>query len=153
RGREATLEMVDAVTGSWGHINVDDIVFMSNPLPGVRRPLATVAQQFKLDAEQAGRRVKLLAAVSADDRALPLHAWTALTMEPPGVVASANHVPAATSTQVFAAFDGDDFEGWRIAGAAFGEAPTQARWHPQAQTVRLLPPGVAHSGATAHRLQ
>ncbi len=34
-GRKAFIEIVDDAAGSWGHINVDQIVLTDNPLPGV----------------------------------------------------------------------------------------------------------------------
>ncbi len=79
RGREAHIEIFDEVTGGWGNIRVDELVFSDEPrldLP-VRRPIETVAQERGLDAEQVRRWVRAVQSVGVDDSRHVMSPWLA----------------------------------------------------------------------------
>ncbi|HNR99408.1 MAG TPA: GH116 family glycosyl hydrolase [Planctomycetota bacterium] len=48
RGKEATLQIVDAESGPWGHINVDHIIFSDSPPTAILAPAAGLADAAAL---------------------------------------------------------------------------------------------------------
>ncbi len=128
-------------------------------------------QQAFLDApDRIGRFVKGLHAASGKVIAilreaqhqlpehLRLHAAVFTGSTPPG----SSPMPAVASPvaqeNLFASFDGNDFDGWFITGDAFGERPTRTgdvRFDHQNSGARLvaIAPGLAHSSMVSNSLQ
>ena len=89
-GQDAHLEIVDAHTGGWGHINLDQIVFTDNkPSSGEalrptlavpREHVAVIAAKHGLDADILAAWVEHLA-VAKNDASDPLHLWASLSHE------------------------------------------------------------------------
>jgi hypothetical protein len=134
-GKTARLRIVDAETGGWGNIGVDQIVFSSTPgeSPGGAPALGpadvaritALAEARKLDgAVLVAWAGHLLAA--ARQPADPFHAWAEAALDParPAAVAVPPAPAAAAPAQVDYAALGDD--GWFPDGVAFGAGPARA---------------------------
>jgi hypothetical protein len=167
-GREAVLEIVDANSGGWGHVNLDQIVFGHQPGGlELRRPVDAVASETGLPAERLRRWVLALADPAAREITHPLYAWSTLAARTDGAelvtarqqlldelnTAEARFAEGESGTELFEDFRGD-FDGWFVTGDTFGDGPTAAgEWDATDRAARASLPGVAHSGRLAGRLR
>jgi Protein of unknown function (DUF1553)/Protein of unknown function (DUF1549)/Planctomycete cytochrome C len=72
----------------------------------------------------------------------------------PGPIAANRPADRETPDIILETFSGQTFEGWSVAGDAFGKGPTRpGQWKVRGDHVSALPPGVAHSGAISDRLR
>jgi hypothetical protein len=166
-GREAVLQVVDANSGGWGHINLDHIVFSNQPgTLEVRRPVAAVAAERGLDADRLERWVTAVADPATREIDHPLHAWSTLAAQADGAefvaarrrlvddlkAAEARYAEAGSGTELFEDFS--SFDGWFVTGDAFGAGPTAAgEWDATDRAARVSHGGIAHSGRLAGRLR
>ena len=139
-GKEATLEIIDEDDSTWGHINVDHIVFSDSPdavRPRYARPVAVVARERGLGTAVLESWVTELTSDGARKPSHPLHFWReALEREHPNPSASPKTpVPGAKPSEaalgqprpssdpiapVYEPFPAPDFKTWFPSGQAFG---------------------------------
>ncbi len=129
-GKAARIEIVDEHSGGWGHVNVDHIVFCSQPdVPATRRDINVVADEYGCRTDVLTAWVRALsdkAAVSSDSllsllatRAqADLKTTTAETFNR-WKASVANHDITETNTTVFAKLSGKIPDDWFHSGAAF----------------------------------
>ena len=126
-------------------------------------------QQAFLDApDRIGRFVKCLHAANgkviailreAQDQLpedLRLHAAVFTASTPAGSLPMPAVASPVARENLFANFDGDDFDGWFVTGDAFGECPTRTgdvRFDQQNSGARLvaIAPGLAHSSMVSEQ--
>jgi hypothetical protein len=165
RGKQAQLEVVDAVTGSWGNVGIDQITFTNGPT-GEARLVETVAQREGLSPVVLQGWVRHLRERAAKDLADPLHPLAVLAS------VSADRFPSARAEllqklkatagaregeRVYTDFNRGSYGDWTTTGEAFGEGPTRepaVRLDGKTrQVVAISPSGVADSGRLSDRLQ
>ncbi len=169
-GKEATLAIIDDDDATWGHINVDHIVF-TDSTNNLRfaRPIAKVAAERGLSAVLLERWVTELLSPATKVSSHPLQPWLAAvalepkgisddglpanpTSEAPAVDAGQSNAPAAPP--VYEPFPFTDFKAWFPSGPAFGFAPNPGgNWRVAGKEIEFLPTAVAHSGWFADGLQ
>lgn len=175
-GKEATLEIIDDDDSTWGHINVDHIVFSDSSdavWPRYARPIAAVARERGLSAAILESWMTELASDEVLKPSHPLHSWrAALEREYPNPSASPKtpapgakpSEPAAGQAKrssgsidpVYEPFPAPDFKTWFPSGQAFGSGQSSVavgRWRVDSSGIEFLPPDVAHSGRFATALQ
>ena len=149
-GKEAKLEIVDAHSGGWGHINLDHIVFTNNrptigEAPRVvaavsREKVNAAAAKHGLDADVLAAWVEHLA-LAKDDARDPLHLWARLAFSPEADAAKitaiakpivdnltnlAAQLPKALDgAKVIVDYTTGDASQFMADGSAFGLAPTR----------------------------
>jgi len=168
RGKMARLQVVDRERGGWGNIGVDHIVFTDSAASvRPRRSVATVAEEFYVDAELLGRWVAALSDKEAKQTSHPIRAWTELASAGAAVRMdsieslrrrlagdAAKAKETAGRSELFWDFDKNGFDGWFVTGQAFGRAPTAvATWDAMQGGLSVAEPGVAHSGLLSQRMQ
>ena len=87
RGQLLTIEVVDEVTGSWGNIGLDHIVFTDQP-PGMRRPHQQLAANQQAHVNEEAHKARLNPAIALawtqhlltarDNRNDPFYTWAQL---------------------------------------------------------------------------
>ncbi|HLY73169.1 MAG TPA: DUF1549 domain-containing protein, partial [Planctomycetota bacterium] len=106
RGRQGRIEIVDAATGGWGNIGVDDIVFTdgATPSPG-REKIGSIAEARKLDPGKLAAWVEHLSRAASDPRDL-LHAFAAVARgEPAAAVLAREQARAAKAARALDSVD------------------------------------------------
>ncbi|MGB6042039.1 MAG: DUF1549 domain-containing protein, partial [Pirellulales bacterium] len=150
-GREAAIEIIDRTDSTWGHINVDDIVFTQSPVKGrVARSVAIVAAEHGLNRLFLERWVHELLAPETRQPSHPLQPWLAAAAR------STQSLPAreAPTRPGDVEFPAGDFNKWFASGQAFPPRIGHVgKWRIEGDQVGLLPPNVAHSGLLADGLQ
>ena len=150
-GQQARIEIVDAHTGGWGHVNVDHIVFtddaknvasntpLSSHFPQAH--IEAIAQKQQLDAKILSAWIEQLAAAKENTRD-PLHLWARLAFDSnQGETHLQQHAAAALRELKQRATKFDQQSGieadviidfnrlapgeWMADGSAFGVGPTQ----------------------------
>jgi hypothetical protein len=123
RGQLLSIEVVDEVTGAWGNIGLDHVVFTDQP-PGVRRPHQQLAanQQAHVDAE--ARKAKLNPAIALawtrhllaerDNHNDPFYNWAQL------IPAAGNSLPTDEAVR-------KQLETWKQRVATTWSLPEEAR--------------------------
>ncbi len=169
-GKEATLAIIDDDETTWGHINVDHIVFSdsTNDLR-LARPIAVVAAEQGLSAPIVERWVTELLSPAAQKSSHPLQPWLAAMAREqkgksdgilPGAQTSAAPVTDAGQSNtpvappVYEPFPFADFQSWFPGGPAFDlQVNSGGNWRVAGKEIEFLPAGVAHSGWFAAGLQ
>ena len=175
-GMEATLEIIDDDDSTWGHINVDHIVFTDSPdagRPAYARPIAAVAEERGLNPEVLESWMTELGSTEVRHPSHPLHIWLA-TLEreepkpstdlkslAPGKVSPARAgaeqgEPAMHSMETadYESFAAPDTKEWFPSGQAFGPGLNAVGgWRADARGLDFIAPHVAHSGRFAAALQ
>lgn len=171
-GQSAVLAIVDGDANRGAFVTVDDIVFSQESVAGpVSRPIAAVADEFKVDREHLRNWVVALQRFNPDDRLHPLAAWNELAAHREAAdstrlksrlgrfasnveTAREEEKKAKESYEIFETFDGEDFGSWTATGWAFGNAPTKpGQAAPAAENIKLPPAGVVHSGLFSRKMQ
>ena len=138
REKQGRLEIVDAGSGGWGNIGVDDIVFTDGPMttPG-REKIASIAEARKLDPVRLTAWVGHLSKAAADPREL-FHAYAAVAKgEPAAAVLAREQARAELASK---ALDGVDV-------IADFTKPGPVEWTQDGVTWRRLNAGDAGWGA------
>ncbi|MDA0813855.1 MAG: DUF1549 domain-containing protein, partial [Verrucomicrobia bacterium] len=175
-GKEATLDIIDDDDSTWGHINVDHIVFTDSPetgRPAYVRPIAAVARERALNAAVLEWWMTELTSSEVRTSSHPLHSWlaalerehpypssspeaTAPRTESSEPVAAGLEKPASGSLDAagYEPFQAPDFKAWFPSGQAFTSgANSGGPWRVDGSGIEFLAPGVAHSGRHADALQ
>ena len=165
-GRTGVLRLVDQHKGSWGHINLDHVVFTDSAYPiAVARTPEDVAGERDLDADRLQRWLTAILAEDAQRRSHPLNALARALQDQPIVEAriesedgSAEEPQAAPEPEYVVLEDFEDVnyeeDGWFTSGGAFGEGTVRTGdWHADGADTRLPVPGTAHSGLISNALQ
>ncbi|MBM3824941.1 MAG: DUF1553 domain-containing protein, partial [Verrucomicrobia bacterium] len=175
-GKEATLEIIDEDDSTWGHINVDHIVFSDSPQAGrtrYARPIAAVARERGLSAAILESWMTELTSDGAHKPSHPLHFWRAALEREHSNSSASPKMPAPGSKPsepavgqekhssgsidpVYEPFPASDFKTWFPSGQAFGSGQSSVavgRWRVDGSGIEFLPPDVAHSGRFATALQ
>jgi len=165
RGKQAQLEIVDAVTGAWGNIGVDHITFSGAPAADARL-VDTIAARDGLAPGALQGWVRHLRERAMKDVADPLHPLAVLAS------VSDDRFPAARTElleklkstsgmrageRIYANFDKAGFGEWTATGEAFGDGPARepvVRLDAKTRQVAAISPsGSADSGRLSDRLQ
>lgn len=173
-GKLAELEIVDAETGGWGNIGVDQILFSNSPVPGnLGLQIRKASQTHDVEEQLLARWVHHLQAIARDGGDDPLQLWAQWISRPgkPAVddwqvfqresrsqleTASKQKNEAAGQFTRFADFR-SGFDGWSVTGEAFGWQPACAPFLPAEGLPAGWPRGsvglpLAHSGRFLSRL-
>lgn len=175
-GMEATLEIIDDDDSTWGHINVDQIVFTDSPdagRPAYARPIAAVAEERGLNPEVLESWMTELGSTEVRHSSHPLHFWLATleredsspSTDPKTLVlekvsaalaVAEQGEPAIYSpeTEGYESFAASDITAWFTSGQAFGPGLNEVGdWRVNAGGIDFIAPDVAHSGRFADGLQ
>jgi hypothetical protein len=165
RGKQAQFEIVDAVSGPWGNIGVDQITFTGAPSAETLL-VDSVAAREGVSAAVLQGWVRHLREGATKDVTDPLHPLVTLAS------VLADRFPSAKTEllqklkatagvrggeRVFASFNQSGFGEWTASGEAFGEGPTRepvVRLDAKTRQVTAISPsGSADSGRLSDRLQ
>ncbi len=137
-GKSARLEIVDAATGGWGHIDIDHIVFSEHEKPGfdpASRPIDRALLSRVANEEGSLDEATLLNHVERlrrGERGFP----------------NFPDQPLPENATVLADFRNGDAQGWTATGEAFDPVPTtRPTWSPGSGGGLLAPAGAMTSAS------
>ncbi|MCB1232918.1 MAG: DUF1553 domain-containing protein, partial [Verrucomicrobiae bacterium] len=141
-GKTARLEIVDAATGGWGHVDVDHIVFSEHEQPGFDPASRSIDRTMltRVASEEG----------SLDEATLLNHVERLRN----GKTGFANYAdpPLPDDAVVLADFEKGDAQGWTVTGEAFDPTPTtEPRFVPGSGGGLLAPAGVISSAGVPQK--
>lgn len=143
-GKTARLEIVDAATGGWGHVDIDHIVFSEHAQPSfdpATRPIDR-ALLSRVASEEG----------SLDQATLLNHAER-LRRGDTGF-ANVADPPLPEDATMLADFTNGDAQGWTATGEAFDPTPTtEPSWAPGSGGGLLAPAGVMSSAGLPEKFE
>lgn len=141
-GKSARLEIVDAASGGWGHIDIDHIVFSKDSVPAfdpAKRPIdpalltKVATEEGSLDESTLLNHVERLRKKTAFPRS--------------------SESPLPTDAMVLADFENGDAQGWTSTGESFDAKPTTSLvWAPGSGGGLLAPAGVMTSTSVPEKV-
>ena len=163
-GKKITVEILDDDPS--GYILVDHLV-LSNRQDEMRdrRSVPVVAREAGLDPLTLERWVMALQDRDSSTILYPLHAIAQPSSEVSGQKSTEgflsrreqayqNALAKSEPAELFESFDEGHFRKWFVTGEAFGKAPTSlGQTDPRLEGWGFTPPGLAHSGLIADKLQ
>jgi hypothetical protein len=158
-GQQASIEIIDDESNTWGHILVDQIVFTDSPdaKPArFTRPVAVVAAERGLKASVLERWATAWLSPAGQGPAHPLQVWLrAVAPENATPLPASSLAPPAPEPNAPAIpFPAPDYAGWFPSGQAFSrQAELGGNWRVAGAQIEFLPGTAAHSGLVAGALQ